>query len=204
MEIDRGSEYVQLFANARNKAARRAIEFSVTQEYFMSLVKKQEGYCSVTGMEFDFRPSMSGKKRPFFPSIDRIDSDKGYTKGNIRIVVTIANYAMNEWGHDPLFEMVDAIIATRRAKSERERKEQELLNSLNECAITKEIYLNRAETADYINSLGLPISKLTLQKYATVGGGPKYQRFGHRAVYLASEINTWVRNKITAPMASTS
>lgn len=202
--IERTSEYIQLFANTRNNAARRAIDFSVTQEQFLCIVKKQQGICSVTGMAFDFRPAMGGKKRPFFPSIDRKDSRKGYTERNIRLVVTIANYAMNEWGEEPLFEMVDAIMQLAHAKAVRESQEQELRDALPECAEIQEKYLNRSETADYINRLGLTISKLTLQKYATVGGGPTYRRFGKRAVYLVSEINAWVGKKMSSPMASTS
>ena len=33
-------------------------------------------------------------------------------------------------------------------------------------------YLSRPEAADYIRARGLIIAKTTLQKYATVGGGP--------------------------------
>ncbi|WP_284447581.1 helix-turn-helix transcriptional regulator [Fluviibacter phosphoraccumulans] len=66
-------------------------------------------------------------------------------------------------------------------------------------------YLDRAEAADYIGKAhGLKVSKNTLQKYVTVGGGPTYRRFGKRAVYLASELDTWVQKKLSAPMCSSS
>jgi hypothetical protein len=202
--IDRTTEYVQLFANTRKNAGRRAIEFSVTQGQFLLMVEKQDGICAVTGMEFDFRPTAGGKKRPFFPSIDRIDSTKGYSAKNIRLVVTIANYAMNEWGAEPLFEMVDTIVQLRAAKADRDRKEQELLDVLPSLAETKERYLGRQEAADYINSLGFQLTKGTLQKFATTGGGPIYRKFGKRAVYLVSDLNAWVADKLSKPIASTS
>lgn len=202
--IERETEYVQLLANARNNAARRGIEFSVTQEQFLRIAERQRGICAVTGMEFDFRFAIGGKKRPFFPSIDRINSTQGYSAKNIRLVVTIANYAMNEWGDGPLFEMVDAIIQTRRVQTEHESKEKDLRDAHPEFSETRERYLDRSEAADYINGLGLPISKLTLQKWATTGGGPMYRRFGKRAVYLVSDLNAWVRSKMSLPMASTS
>ena len=35
-------------------------------------------------------------------SLDRIDSSKGYTVENCRLVCTAVNLAMNEWGEDVL------------------------------------------------------------------------------------------------------
>lgn len=67
-----------------------------------------------------------------------------------------------------------------------------------------EKFLDRAEAAEYIKRRGLPISKLTLQKYVTVGGGPLYRRFGKRAVYLASDLDAWVSAKLSAPRCSSS
>jgi hypothetical protein len=52
-----------------------------------------------------------------------------------------------------------------------------------------ERYLDRAEAAAYLVSLGLRTSRTILQKYASIGGGPAYRRFGHRAVYTPSDLN---------------
>lgn len=65
-------------------------------------------------------------------------------------------------------------------------------------------YLDRAEAAEYLTSRGLRISKTTLQKFATIGGGPEYQRFGHRSVYTAAGLDAWAQRKLSAPRASTS
>lgn len=59
-------------------------------------------------------------------------------------------------------------------------------------------FLDRAEAADYLTSRGLRVSKNTLQKWVTVGGGPLYRRFGHRAVYLASDLDAWADRKLGA------
>lgn len=67
-----------------------------------------------------------------------------------------------------------------------------------------DVYLDRGQAADYVTQQGLPLAKRTLQKLASVGGGPIYRRFGKRAVYLASDLDTWVANKLTAPRCSTS
>jgi hypothetical protein len=65
-------------------------------------------------------------------------------------------------------------------------------------------YLDRAEAAAYLTERGLRISKTTLQKFATIGGGPEYQRFGLRAVYTSVCLDAWAANKLSAPRRSTS
>lgn len=70
--------------------------------------------------------------------------------------------------------------------------------------MTTDIYLDRAQASEYITRLGLPIAKTTLQKFATIGGGPVYRRFGRRAVYLAADLDYWIAQKLTAPRQSTS
>jgi hypothetical protein len=60
-------------------------------------------------------------------------------------------------------------------------------------------FLDRAEAAQYLTERGLRVSKNTLQKWVTVGGGPTYRRFGHRAVYQASDLDAWASQKLTAP-----
>lgn len=65
-------------------------------------------------------------------------------------------------------------------------------------------YLSRAEAAEYVRGRGLPCTRLTLQKLATVGGGPTYRRFGHRAVYTPADLDGWIAQKLSAPLSSTS
>lgn len=59
-------------------------------------------------------------------------------------------------------------------------------------------YLTRPEAAAYLTARGLPVSKCTLQKYATIGGGPLYRRFGTRALYTATDLDTWAESKLRA------
>ena len=65
-------------------------------------------------------------------------------------------------------------------------------------------YLTRPEAADYLASSGLPVAKTTLQKFATVGGGPTYRIFGNRALYTPADLDAWAREKLSAPRCSTS
>lgn len=63
-----------------------------------------------------------------------------------------------------------------------------------------ESYLTRLEAAQYLTRRGYPVAKATLQKYATIGGGPAYRRFGKRVLYLAADLDVWAKSKLSAAM----
>ncbi len=65
-------------------------------------------------------------------------------------------------------------------------------------------FINREQAADYLTGQGLPVAKGTLQKLATIGGGPAYRRFGKYAVYLTADLDTWAAQKLSSPRHSTS
>ena len=64
-------------------------------------------------------------------------------------------------------------------------------------------YLSRREAAEYLTQRGLKFSSNTLMKIATTGGGPRYARWGNRAVYLQADLDSWVAGKLKV-RASTS
>jgi hypothetical protein len=64
-------------------------------------------------------------------------------------------------------------------------------------------YLERPAAAEYLTAVrGLRVSKNTLQKWATTGGGPAYRRFGLRAVYTQADLDAWAEAKLSAPRCS--
>ncbi len=66
-------------------------------------------------------------------------------------------------------------------------------------------YIDRREAAEYLTTIwGLPTSWRTLQKQATVGGGPEYQIYGNRAVYTPASLDRHAEQKLSAPRHSTS
>ena len=65
-------------------------------------------------------------------------------------------------------------------------------------------YLTRPEAAYYLTGRGLKISKNTLQKMATVGGGPLYQIFGNKALYTNENLDDWAEEKLSKPRRTTS
>lgn len=65
-------------------------------------------------------------------------------------------------------------------------------------------YLRRAEAAQHLREQGLPCSEKTLAKYAVIGGGPIYSKFGRYPVYTAEDLDAWARARIGKPVRSTS
>lgn len=65
-------------------------------------------------------------------------------------------------------------------------------------------FLSRTEAAAYVQAQGLPLARATLQKYATTGGGPRYQKFGRRCVYRRQDLDEWIMRKLGRPVGSSS
>jgi hypothetical protein len=65
-------------------------------------------------------------------------------------------------------------------------------------------FLTRKQSADFLTEQGLPVTSNTLQKLATVGGGPEYSIFGNRAVYAPENLLGWAEAKLTKSRKSTS
>lgn len=68
------------------------------------------GRCAFSGMPFSLQAYGDGQaKRPFAPSLDRIDRHKPYHRNNVRLVTCVANFAMNAWGDEPVLRMASAL-----------------------------------------------------------------------------------------------
>ena len=91
----------------RRRAAERGMEFDLTREWIAD--RLVGGVCCVTGIAFDLGRDESQRFNPWGPSIDRIDSAKGYTKDNCRAVVWIYNMAKSEWSDDVVVVFAKAL-----------------------------------------------------------------------------------------------
>lgn len=65
-------------------------------------------------------------------------------------------------------------------------------------------YLTRPESAEFLEEHGFPCPKGTLQKLASVGGGPVYRIFGNKALYTPADLLDWAESRLSPPRASTS
>lgn len=104
----------RIIGQAKANAKARSIPFAITQQDFWEMYDATHGYCAVSGLPFDMRELDAIKRRPFMPSIDRVNSFAGYTRENCRVVCTAVNLAMNEFGEDVLWQIASSMVILRR------------------------------------------------------------------------------------------
>ena len=65
-------------------------------------------------------------------------------------------------------------------------------------------YLTRGQASEYCLRKGLPVSPKTLAKYACVGGGPKFRKFGTmRVIYKVEDLDEWIERRLSKIFSST-
>lgn len=84
-------------------------EFAITLSDLEDLWIKQDGKCAVTNITFE---TVNPKFRidPFRPSLDRIDSKRGYFPDNIRFTLWIVNQGIGDYGLDVWLEVAKAAV----------------------------------------------------------------------------------------------
>jgi hypothetical protein len=104
-QTSRGALY-NILEGIRCRCKKKGIELDFDLEWMCELYQKQDGKCSQTDLPFDLSENSRRKRfRPLSVSIDRIDSAKGYTKDNVRLVCVAFNLALNAFG-DGVFEKI--------------------------------------------------------------------------------------------------
>lgn len=91
-------------------ARKRGLPFELKPADIFQMMKETDFRCAVSGIPFAKRTVLGGKRDPWAPSIDRIESSHGYSFENVRVVCLAANYAMNEWGIDVLLRLARGVI----------------------------------------------------------------------------------------------
>lgn len=95
-------------ANQRNRA--RGFSDTSTLDDLKVLWVECGGRCGVSRLSFSLAIVGDGQaKRPFAPSLDRKDRHQPYTRHNVRLVTSVANFAMNAWGLDPVLVLAAAM-----------------------------------------------------------------------------------------------
>ncbi len=86
------------------KERKKDIEFSLTIEQMWEQFKKQDKKCALTGLPIVLHRNYI-KSGVMTASLDRIDSDKGYTVDNIQWVQKDINLMKNHFNQDYFIEM---------------------------------------------------------------------------------------------------
>lgn len=84
-----------LFKSARARAREKKFEFDLDVDFILERINR--GYCPILGLPFDLSGERDTWHHPCAPSLDRIDSAKGYTKDNVAVVSVWWNTAKSQW-----------------------------------------------------------------------------------------------------------
>jgi hypothetical protein len=65
--------------------------------------------------------------------------------------------------------------------------------------------LRRGPAAKYVrDAYGLECSEASLEKLASIGGGPLFYRIGRRVEYDPADLDAWALSRISGPLRKTS
>lgn len=87
------NEYIErwMLARVKSRAKTKGIEFDLTEEDI-----KIPEFCPVLGLRLNHNMGKGKGYHPDSPSVDRIDSNHGYVKGNVRVISDRANLLKND------------------------------------------------------------------------------------------------------------
>ena len=87
LDRNRRSMSERLLKASKQNAKQQGYDHDLTQEYIQQLLDEQHGKCKYTGVLLE----NDRKDKLTYPTIDRIDSSKGYIQGNVCICTWYAN-----------------------------------------------------------------------------------------------------------------
>jgi hypothetical protein len=96
--LSRRDPWRVLISNTKRRAKRRGITYELTEDDWARMRQRANNRCELTGIEFDWTRFSKKTIRPMAASCDRIDSSKGYTLDNCRLVLFAVNCALGSWG----------------------------------------------------------------------------------------------------------
>ena len=91
----------------KDDAAARGLKFDINLKYLWNLYEKQERKCSLSGIPIEFGTHNKARKMSIIrtASLDRIDSSKGYVKGNLQWVHKDINMMKNHYNQKYFIEI---------------------------------------------------------------------------------------------------
>lgn len=99
---NRADEYTG-FRIILSSCFKRNKECDLDLPYLKDLWEKQNGKCAITKVDLVLK---SGYNKNYQASLDRIDSSKGYVKGNVRYISVSVNWLKNDLDDNHLREFI--------------------------------------------------------------------------------------------------
>jgi hypothetical protein len=123
-----GGEIVYLkkviLSKAKKRSKKKNLEFNLT---LGDLINIKNNTCPILGHEILYKSGIDNKRSA---SLDRIDPNKGYIKGNVKIVSSEGNLLKNRNNYHSAVKMLEYIIKNSPPEDMAPEKRDELLNLL--------------------------------------------------------------------------
>jgi len=100
---------LQRCISAKMRAEKTGLPFDLDVEYLRDLYEKQQGLCAYTGEVMQVQAPKSEPKWPVL-SLDKIDPEKGYVKGNVQFVTMRVNTMKNDMTHEQFVKRMQHIL----------------------------------------------------------------------------------------------
>jgi len=110
---NRRDEYTPFRYFRRKTESHKEHKYSLELRYLKRLWEMQGGIDPITGWKMDLPHGTAGFNNVFSPhnaSLDRIDCEEGYVRGNVRYISLITNLCRNRWGDNEIFEFSKAVL----------------------------------------------------------------------------------------------
>ncbi len=110
----------RMVRGAKNRAKKCGLEFDLTRGIVLEINEKQGGLCALTGQVLNWGtyPRCEQAQRvcpPNRASLDRVDSNLGYTASNIQLVTELSNRIKGDSSMDELIATCEAIVCHQRS-----------------------------------------------------------------------------------------
>lgn len=109
----------QLSTKLRSGLKRRPTENPMTLDDLVKMYERQSGKCLLTGIQMT---RLGGKTLATSISIDRIESAKGYTPDNVRLICHAVNAFKGAWSDELMLDTAEALLRANRPNVLREEK----------------------------------------------------------------------------------
>jgi hypothetical protein len=110
--LDEFSPFKYHANKARSRSKAKGEKSDIDIKYLKEVWEKQNGVCPYTGIKMEISRTSQDediKKTPIKASLDRIDPNIGYLKGNVEFVCYCVNVMKNDFTKDQMLNFIKQI-----------------------------------------------------------------------------------------------